>query len=135
MFFLMPAWQAGLPEIVMNQKAPEAFLKESVAKIPPNAILMTRDQFLGILLWTTGRNDLRLFYKTGEFEYGLNHSPDKEKRFVSVEKFKEMLDNPASRDYRPVAVYVTAGHEKHYNTLPQFRKTISNGEISLMLFE
>ena len=50
MFFLMPAWQAGLPEIVMNQKAPEAFLKESVAKIPPNAILMTRDQFLGILL-------------------------------------------------------------------------------------
>ncbi len=135
MFFLMPAWQAGLPEIVMNQKASEAFLKESVAKIPPNAILMTRDQFLGILLWTTGRNDLRLFYKTGEFEYGLNHSPDKEKRFVSVEKFKEMLDNPASRDYRPVAVYVTAGHEKRYNTLPQFRQTISNGEISLMLFE
>ena len=135
MFFLMPAWQAGLPEIVMNQKAPEVFLKESVAKIPPNAILMTRDQFLGILLWTTGRNDLRLFYKTGEFEYGLNHSPDKEKRFVSVEKFKEMLDNPASRDYRPVAVYVTAGHEKRYNTLPQFRQTISNGEISLMLFE
>ena len=135
MFFLMPAWQAGLPEIVMNQKAPEAFLKESVAKIPPNAILMTRDQFLGILLWTTGRNDLHLFYKTGEFEYGLNRSPDKEKRFVSVEKFKEMLDNPASRDHRPVAVYVTAGHEKRYNTLPQFRQTISNGEISLMLFE
>ena len=126
MFFLMPAWQAGLPEIVMKQKAPEAFLKESFAKIPPNAIIMTRDQFLGILLWATGRNDLHLFYKTGEFEYGLNRSPDKEKRFVSVEKFKEMLDNPASRDHRPVAVYVTAEHEKRYNTLPQFRQAISN---------
>ncbi len=135
MFFLMPIWQTGLPESVMNRKAPEIFLKESLAEIPPDAVIMTRDQFLGILLWITGRDDLLLFYKTGEFEYGLNHSPDKDARFVSAERFKEMLDNPASRNCRPIALYVPAEQEKRYNTLPQFRKAVSNGEISLMLFE
>ncbi len=129
MLALMPAWQAGLPEIAARSKAPEAFLRSSFAAVPPEAVKLCRNQYLGALRWVTGGKFIILGSR-GEFEYGLKNTSGK--NLMSQEELTELLKNEPGK---PVAVYSKYKHRKSFCALPRFDRMITNGEIALYLYK
>ncbi len=90
----------SLPERVMLDKAPEAFLRKAAASLPANALAATDGSFVRAVSWSLARNDVYIIGNGGETQYGLD-AADGRDRQLTAEMFKN-LAHLAEKDGREI---------------------------------
>jgi 4-amino-4-deoxy-L-arabinose transferase len=96
-----------VPQAAQDLCAPEAFLARDSARVEPGAPLLARAGLTHAVAWHYKRADIILFDSSGEFEYGLVHSNEKN-REVELDDFASFVAQ------YPPSKLVTAIMEKEY---------------------
>jgi 4-amino-4-deoxy-L-arabinose transferase len=81
------AWHAAVPGLVLDAKAPESILMKHAGSITPDTMLVSYKNLLTSICWYYKRDDVYIYSKAGELEYGLN-KPDSSHRLLSKEDFE-----------------------------------------------
>lgn len=96
-----------LPMMVVNSKQPEAFFRQHVSQIQPDAwVLSNSVSLIGGIGWVLQRSDIDLLNVAGELQYGIDHS-DK-KRHYTIDEFKAALAE--KRQHQQVVVTFKVDH-------------------------
>lgn len=128
---LMLCWHMAFPERIATQKAPEDFIAGCAKRIAPDTMLVCNSDLVGIVCWVLKRDDVILFRKTGEFDYGVKESKD-ERRFLDVDEFKRLvLEKGASKR---VALFIPSRLIKRCVEDLKPLESESNGFYSLLVF-
>jgi len=85
--------QPVCPAVVLEKKAPGTFLMRFAEKIQPDDILVCYNNTFVPASWYYKRNNIYMYHKGGEMEYGLN-KPSAQGRLISVEEFARMVSDP-----------------------------------------
>ncbi|MDD3118956.1 MAG: phospholipid carrier-dependent glycosyltransferase [Victivallales bacterium] len=104
------------PGLVLTRKAPGAFLTRVADKIRPDDIVVADNRLFAAASWYWRRNDLLVYRKGGELQYGLN-KPQARKRFLSEEAFVKLVKDPTRR--RRVVLVLNSGHRPRNAPAPQ----------------
>ena len=110
----MVAESCVIPQAVQDLCAPEAFLARDSARVEPDAPLLARAGITHAVAWHYERTDIVLLDSKGEFEYGLTHSKDKNRK-VELDDFASFVAK------YPPAKLVTVIMEKDYYLEQQAR--------------
>jgi 4-amino-4-deoxy-L-arabinose transferase len=81
------AWHAAVPGLVLDAKAPESILMKYADRITPDTMLVSYKNLLTSICWYYKRDNVYIYSKAGELEYGLN-KPDSSHRLLSKEDFE-----------------------------------------------
>ncbi|MHB9139260.1 MAG: hypothetical protein ACYC4Q_07655, partial [Victivallaceae bacterium] len=80
----------AVPGLVQNAKAPESILMKYADRVKPDTMLVSYKNLLTSICWYYKRDDVYIYSKAGELEYGLN-KPDSSHRLLSKEDFEEKV--------------------------------------------
>lgn len=81
------AWNAAVPNLALDVKAPERILMKHAAMITPDTMLVSYKNLLTSICWYYKRDDVYIYSKAGELEYGIS-KPDSVHRLLSKEDFE-----------------------------------------------
>ena len=81
------AWNAAVPNLVLDVKAPERILMKYADRITPDTMLVSYKNLLTSICWYYKRDDVYIYSKAGELEYGIN-KPDSVQRLLTKEDFE-----------------------------------------------
>ncbi|MEI8244774.1 MAG: phospholipid carrier-dependent glycosyltransferase [Lentisphaerota bacterium] len=81
------AWNAAVPNLALDVKAPERILMKHAARITPDTMLVSYKNLLTSICWYYKRDDVYIYSKAGELEYGIS-KPDSVHRLLSKEDFE-----------------------------------------------
>ena len=84
------------PDVVLEKKAPGTFLMRFADKIQTDDIIVCYNNTFVPASWFYKRNNIYMYHKGGEMEYGLKKSTA-QGRLISVEEFAHMVNNPQRR--------------------------------------
>jgi 4-amino-4-deoxy-L-arabinose transferase len=80
------AWNAAVPNLVLDLKAPERILMKHAGLATPDTTLVSYKNLLTSICWYYKRDNVYIYGKAGELEYGIN-KPDSVHRLLSKEDF------------------------------------------------
>jgi 4-amino-4-deoxy-L-arabinose transferase len=83
-------WHAAVPGLVLDIKAPESILMKYADRVTPDTMLVSYKNLLTSICWYYKRDDVYIYSKAGELEYGLN-KPDSSHRLLSKEDFEAQV--------------------------------------------
>jgi 4-amino-4-deoxy-L-arabinose transferase len=83
-------WHAAVPGLVLDAKAPESILMKYADRAAPDTMLVSYKNLLTSICWYYKRDDVYIYSKAGELEYGLN-KPDSSHRLLSKEDFEAQV--------------------------------------------
>ena len=90
------AWNAAVPNLVLDVKAPERILMKYADRITPDTMLVSYKNLLTSICWYYKRDDVYIYSKAGELEYGIN-KPDSVQRLLSKEDFEAKVQSAPRR--------------------------------------
>lgn len=111
-----------IPDQVSESKQPQFFVGKTKEMLESSRYILTDN--VGIasgLAWSLKRNDIILYQKRGELEYGLNY-PDARNRFISATGFPDWLNQ-----YRQNGVVSLILTLDHYESVDRF--LISSADV------
>jgi 4-amino-4-deoxy-L-arabinose transferase len=115
-----------LPDLVAEQKTPEAFLLSYAHRIRPDTLLVSDEDPLGAVCWCYKRNDVYLLGDVGELGYGLGYD-DAKHRCMNLLQFKDLiLEKDGS--YPVILVAKAKNYAKWEPDLPEPLLIDTNGE-------
>ncbi|MBF0118110.1 MAG: phospholipid carrier-dependent glycosyltransferase [Desulfobacterales bacterium] len=98
---LFLAYNFAVPDIILDNKSAENFLKSHIKNLPENSLIVSGDDPMHAVCWFSKRNDIYLFVDASEISYGLNY-PDAKHRFLNLEKFLSLISE--NKGVKPVAL-------------------------------
>ncbi len=81
------AWNAAVPNLVLDLKAPERILMKHAGMATPDTMLVSYKNLLSSICWYYKRDNVYIYSKAGELEYGIS-KPDSIHRLLSKEDFE-----------------------------------------------
>jgi len=81
------AWNAAVPNLVLDLKAPERVLMKHTDLATPDTMLVSYKNLLSSICWYYKRDNVYIYSKAGELEYGIQ-KPDSVHRLLSKEDFE-----------------------------------------------
>ena len=102
----------AVPNIVMDRRAPGKLLERNLSKVTSDAILVSNDNVVRAVCWFFKRNDVKMLENTGELTYGLKYEDNKSGKFLSVDAFKDIIEENAGK--RPVILILIQDYYKNY---------------------
>lgn len=102
-----------VPDFVEYKKAPVAHLEKFKGKVNNKTIVVSYKNLISSVCWAFKREDVYLYHKAGELEYGLKRE-DSKHRLLEKEDFLKMIKNPSDN------VMIIMNSKKHRMTLPDF---------------
>jgi len=81
------------PNLILERKAPGAFLLRFAGQIRPDDLMVCYNNTFVPASWYYKRNNIYMYHKGGELEYGLN-KPEARGRLLSDEDFKRLIADP-----------------------------------------
>ena len=79
-----------LPELTLESKAPEAFLRQQADRIRPDTILVSDEKLVNAVGWAYRRDNILLLERAGELSYGLSYK-DSGQRLLSIGQFNLLV--------------------------------------------
>ncbi|WP_339547024.1 lipid IV(A) 4-amino-4-deoxy-L-arabinosyltransferase [Pseudomonas sp. RA_35y_Pfl2_P32] len=133
-WLFMALLPAGLPNSVVYNKTPDAFINDHVQELGQSTRLLSND--LGAasaLAWRLNRPDVALYNTVGEVKYGLAY-PDTLHRRVDFLKVTQWMTE--ARQQGQVGVVMRINGEEHYeiDMLPQDFKRYDQGNLVILIF-
>lgn len=133
-WLFMALLPAGLPNSVVYNKTPDAFINDHVQELSQSTRLLSND--LGAasaLAWRLNRPDVALYNTVGEVKYGLAY-PDTLHRRVDFLKVTQWMTE--ARQQGQVGVVMRINGEEHYeiDMLPQDFKRYDQGNLVILIF-
>ncbi len=86
------AWNAAVPNLVLDLKAPERVLMKHAGRVTPDTMLVSYKNLLTSICWYYKRDDVYIYSKAGELEYGVS-KPDSAHRLLSKEDFEAKVQS------------------------------------------
>ncbi|MFA7230167.1 MAG: phospholipid carrier-dependent glycosyltransferase [Victivallaceae bacterium] len=83
-----------MPGLVVDKKAPGSFLARFAGKVDKNTTVVCYKNLVTSVCWYYKRDNVYVYDRGGELEYGLN-KPDAKGRLVSKEEFAELVKDPS----------------------------------------
>ena len=102
----------AVPNVVMDRRAPGKLLERNLSKVTSDAILVSNDNVVRAVCWFFKRNDVKMLENTGELTYGLKYDDNKSGKFLSVDAFKDIIEENAGK--RPVILILIQDYYKNY---------------------
>jgi 4-amino-4-deoxy-L-arabinose transferase len=118
----MFAFHIIVPSLVESGKAPVGRLQQFSNRIDDKTILVSYKNLIGAVCWTFKRDDVYLYHKAGELEYGLNRK-DSAYRLLDNEALRKMVKNKKNH------VLVIMDSDKRRKELPDYRDGFWDGEV------
>ncbi|WP_092509370.1 lipid IV(A) 4-amino-4-deoxy-L-arabinosyltransferase [Xenorhabdus mauleonii] len=82
---------SALPTNTINSKLPQNFIRQNETELANSKYIFTQSVGVGAAIaWELKRDDIYMFDRTGELEYGLSY-PDSQYKYVTQEEFPEWL--------------------------------------------
>ena len=120
---IMLAFHLVVPGFVENKKAPVPQLTKFKDRINGETVLVSYKNLISSVCWTFKRDDVFLFQKGGELEYGLNRE-DSKHRLLSEEDFMKKSKNPE----KDIVIIMDARRRRKTN-LPGFESGILENHV------
>ncbi len=139
LFALAPLWvflavHVALPKRLAVTESAESFLAQHRDRA--NGAILAVDKYLThSACFFYDRADVYLFDSYGEFEYGLQY-PDSEHRALTLQRFEELLRDPA-RD-KPIVVFLDTEHyDERKDFLTAFQPSFEavDGKLTILQFD
>ncbi len=86
------AWNAAVPNLVLDMKAPERILMKYAGLVTPDTMLVSYKNLLTSICWYYKRDNVYIYSKAGELEYGIN-KPDSVHRLLSRKDLEERIQS------------------------------------------
>ena len=122
LFFFIGSF--AVPDSAMDSRAPGRLLERNIARVSPDAILVSNDNVVHAVCWYFKRNDVKLLERGGELTYGLRHDDLKPVKPMSFKGLKELIGK--NRGKHPVILILLKKHYKNYADqlpLPLYKDT------------
>ena len=119
---VMFAFHLAVPGFVENKKAPVPQLEKFKNKTDDKTVLVSYKNLISSVCWAFKRDDVYLYHKAGELEYGLKR-PESKHRLLEKEDFLKMIKKPDAN------TIIIMNSNKHRKTLPDFENAYWQNEI------
>jgi len=121
------------PDQVKERKAPEDFLMKYSDRILPTT-LIAADSLGSAVCWFYKRNDVYIFRKPGELQYGIDYA-DSTSRLLTIDMFKKIVVDARKREICNVVLIVkTSSYDKYRDLLPTPVSQITEGNFAFVCF-
>ena len=110
LFFFIGSF--AVPDSAMDSRAPGRLLERNLARVSPDAVLVSNDNVVHAVCWYFKRDDVKLLERGGELTYGLAHDDLKSGKPLSFKDLKEMIKK--NRGKHPVILILLKKHYKNY---------------------
>ena len=118
------------PWLVQKTKAPGPFLLRVADRIRPDDIVVCGNRLFAAASWYLGRDDLLVYRKGGELQYGLD-KPQARGRLLREDAFARLVREPKRR--RRVVLLINSRHWPEQTPEPQFKIFEPNRERILFV--
>jgi 4-amino-4-deoxy-L-arabinose transferase len=120
---VMFAFHLVVPDLIESKKAPVPQLAKFKNKVNDKTILVSYKNLISSVCWTFKRDDVYLYQKGGELEYGLERK-DSEHRLLEEDDFLKMIKNPANN-----IIIIMDSRKRRKTTLPGFKYGILENNV------
>ncbi len=95
-------WNTGtLKPLFEDSKAPESFIVSNAKSIPSSMKVVASSDLAGAVCWSLKRDNVEIFRKTGEFDYGMEKSG---RKLIEQEQLRSMLE--AEQPKEGLAIFI-----------------------------
>ncbi|MDC9613900.1 lipid IV(A) 4-amino-4-deoxy-L-arabinosyltransferase [Xenorhabdus khoisanae] len=123
----------ALPNKTINSKLPQHFIRQNEKELADSKYILSQSVGVGAAIaWELKRNDIYMFDRPGELEYGLNY-PDSRYRYITQEKFPEWLEK--ARKEGQVAIVFLLSSKGELPELPKPDRIRSNHRFVLVIYQ
>jgi len=92
----------ALPNQVLEGRAPQELLERNVERVREDSLVVSDEYLVHAVCWVFDRTDIYLLERPGELDYGLEHDPEGTLRLLSLDRFRDLVENA----HRPEVVLV-----------------------------
>jgi len=124
----MFSWPLIAPAALETRKAPGAFLRPNVARVPANSIVVAENGLTAAVCWYCRRDDVHILGSEGEYEYGLSY-PDSRHRALTMEELEDIVAQ-RTQPKRVVLIIKACHYAEFKEQLPCPRYTHIHGGIA-----
>ncbi len=122
-----------IPEKVLMEKAPEAFLMKYAQQISPETTIVSGLSLTTSACWYYKRSDVYVLGKAGELSYGLD-VPDTSFRHLDNESFKNLVETQRARNGQVALVEEADQYAKIRQNLPDPKAFNTDGKFVFAVF-
>jgi 4-amino-4-deoxy-L-arabinose transferase len=108
----------AIPEKVLSEKAPGAFLLKHKAYIAPGTEIVSGSYLTTSVCWYYKRNNVYLLGSPGELSYGLEY-PDSNDRQLNFESLKSLVEKQHAKNEQVVFIEEQDSYKKIEKDLPR----------------
>ncbi len=120
---IMFAFHLVVPDLIESKKAPVSQLAKFKNKVNDKTVLVSYKNLISSVCWTFKRDDVYLYHKGGELEYGLERK-DSKHRLLEEEDFLKMIKNPNKN-----ITIIMDSRKRRKTTLPGFESGILGNHV------
>ena len=116
----------AIPDRVLSEKAPRAFLLKQAEKIKPQTAVVAEAYLVTSACWYYKRDNVYVMGIPGELSYGLSY-PDSKYRHLDTGSFRQLVEKQHEKNERVVFVAEQKRYDQWVKDLPPPRYVESNG--------